>query len=382
MAHHHSVSAPTTSHISTQNGTTKEAVAGSDAKRLKISLDDSPHSSSNSLVHSDSTVESDVVATPKQSAPVNGTFTATDFPPLDVPKSNKRRASTLLLSQNDEDVQRLIGDQEPGTKLLEKVCCGGGCCFLDAKWTDENGENGENGAQSSDPIATPNNTAYKSLNLKLGPLTQDSELTNVASLPASTLSFAPVGSTEKVFKSLAEKNPPAFVTPHPPYSVFSAPLYHARELTKDGAEKRTYHFDLDVTDYPEEGGDVDFIVGGAIGICAPNSQESVDELFDLLGVPRTVRDRPVKLKTETGRWPTIWGEEQPRELTTTRRELLTWCSDLQSYPPTKFLLRLLAEHATAGHEKKILTYLVSGQGQGAFCEYGVLSHVYSSANSH
>lgn len=139
-------------------------------------------------------------------------------------------------------------------------------------------------------------------------------------------------------------------------------------MTRAGAEKRTYHFDIDVSQYPVEGGDVDFVVGGAIGVCPANSPEAVDEIFDLLGVPKFVRDKKITLRTGGGRWPTIWGEEEPRELVTTRRELLTWCSDIQSYPPTKQLLRLLAEYASSEHEKKILMYLASAQGQASFCD--------------
>lgn len=165
------------------------------------------------------------------------------------------------------------------------------------------------------------------------------------------------------------------MTPHPPYEVFPAKVHHARELTKPGAEKRTYHFDLDVTNYPEEGGDVDFIVGGAIGVQAPNAAELVDEIFDLLYIPRWARDRPILCRTTGGRWPTIWGDEQARELITTRRELLTWCSDIQSYPPTKPLLRLLGDYATDPVEKKILLYLTSAQGQAAFCDLRTGPHI-------
>lgn len=127
------------------------------------------------------------------------------------------------------------------------------------------------------------------------------------------------------------------------------------------------HFDLDITDYPEEG-DVDFKVGGAIGVCPPNDSELVDDIFDHLGTPKFQRDKPVLLKTQGGRWPTIWGEEMARELITTRRELLTWCADVSSTPPTKKLFRILAEFADAKNEKKILEFLASAQGQGAFCD--------------
>ncbi|KAK3078122.1 hypothetical protein LTS18_008386, partial [Coniosporium uncinatum] len=216
------------------------------------------------------------------------------------------------------------------------------------------------------PVVLPDNDAFRSLQLKLDPLGIETELTQLAPLPPVTIFFEGVPSDTKHVTTVTE-HPPEFVQPHPPYDVFSAPVYHARELTKPGAEKRTYHFDLDVTDYPDEGG-VDFKVGGAVGICPPNSTELVDGIFDALGVPKFVRDKQVLLKTSTGRWPTIWGDDKPRELVTTRRELLTWCVDVQSSPPTKPLLRLMAEYADAKNEKKILEYLISAQGQAAFCD--------------
>ncbi|KAL1900217.1 hypothetical protein Sste5346_002527 [Sporothrix stenoceras] len=168
--------------------------------------------------------------------------------------------------------------------------------------------------------------------------------------------------------------PPFFVQPHPPYHVYPARIHNARELTRPGAEKRTYHFDLDVTDYPVET-KMDFRVGGAIGVSAPNDTELVDEILDLLMVPRFLRDKPALLHTTKGRWPTVWGEEKPRELVATRRDLLTWCSDVQSYPPTKGLLRLLAEYASDDNEKKVLLFLCSGEGQGVFCDFRTGPHV-------
>lgn len=283
--------------------------------------------------------------------------------------SKQRRASTVLVSEDSEDARRFLGEAGTATQMIQKACCGGGCCMLqELKVTGPSpGEN---------PVKPPSNAAYRSLNLKLGGLSLDSELTAIIDLPPKTVSLEslsasqPTTYAEPRSRDTTEvfKHPPNFVTPHPPYDVFSAPLYHARELTKPGAEKRTYHFDIDVTDYPKEGGDVDFVVGGAIGVCAPNGPEVVDQVFHLLGIPKFVRDKPVLCKTTTGRWPTIWGEEEPRELVTTRRELLTWCSDLQSYPPTKQLLRVLAQYAEDQHEKKILMFLCSAQGQGAFCD--------------
>lgn len=278
----------------------------------------------------------------------------------------RRRASTVLISQNSEDVQRILGSG--GTQLVEKVCCGGGCC-MSQPLKDTASSSGAH------PVQPLKNKAFESLKLNLDNLYLDSELTNIVPLPEKTVSFSPVPPSAVDVKLGPPDHPPKFVQPHAPYEVFRAPLHHARELTKPGAEKRTYHFDIDVTDYPVEGGNVDFVVGGAIGVCPKNKDEEVDDVFDCLGIPRSIRDKKVTLHTTKGRWPTIWGEDKPRELITTRRELLTWCSDIQSYPPTKPLLRLLAEHATEPNEKKILMFLCSAQGQGAFCDLRTSSHI-------
>jgi sulfite reductase alpha subunit-like flavoprotein len=239
-------------------------------------------------------------------------------------------------------------------------------------------------------VPLPDNDAYKALQLKVGLI--PTTLSSVPDVPEKTVSLLPIkkGATpippsppDSAISMGEESNgdsidftphtaketvvdtnvhPPGFVQPHPPYSVYSARIFSARELTRPGAEKRTYHFDLDVTNYPEELG-VDFKVGGAIGVMAPNEPSVIEELMDLLLIPRHIRDRPILLKTESGRWPTVWGDEKSRELVTTRRDLLTWCSDIQSYPPTKPLLRLLAEYATNQAEKKLLLFF---RGTGDF----------------
>lgn len=249
-------------------------------------------------------------------------------------------------------------------------------------------------------VPLPDNDAFRALQLNIGPI--PTTLSSVPDVPAQTVHISSIKQgvalppladlkisageeakdaidfTPHLTKETTELDttihPPRFVQPHPPYDVYSARIYNTRELTKPGAEKRTYHFDLDVTDYPEESG-VDFKVGGAIGMVAPNDAGVVDELLDLLLVPRYLRDRNILLKTDGGRWPTVWGDDQARELTTTRRDLLTWCSDIQSYPPTKPLLRLLAEYASDPNEKKILLYLCSAEGQGVFCDFRTGPHI-------
>ncbi|KAL9112532.1 MAG: hypothetical protein Q9227_003103 [Pyrenula ochraceoflavens] len=325
----------------------------------------SPHSSNIAGSYSDTSSDSSP-STPSTDVANDDVVTELGAQKSPEVQTRKRRASTVLVSQNSDDLKRIFGEGR-GTERLRTVCCGGGCCMLQPF-------NEARHANLTNPVIPPTNPAYQSLNLKLGPLELGSELSDVVDLPPKTVSFEPPQNQATAEASvhdstrISAQHPPPFVTPHPPYEVFSAPLFHARELTKPGAEKRTYHFDLDVTDYPAEGGDVDFVVGGAIGVCASNSDEVVDQIFDLLAVPHHVRDKQVLLRTSSGRWPTIWGEDQARTLTTTRRDLLKWCSDIQSYPPTKPLLRLLGAYAESQHEKKILTYLASAQGQASFCD--------------
>ena len=322
----------------------------------------SPRSSGESISWSGHSSDSEALSTPITEPQIDELVDKLGNLPVasvNFADNRPRRASTTLISESPEDIRRILGDGETATRLIEK-CCGGGCCLLNTFPPDTQSPNFE-------PVVIPDNMAFQSLDLRLGPLGLDTELTNIIPLPPVTLSFEPIPSAKRKHVSAVHKQPPEFVQPHPPYNVYSAHVYHARELTKPGAEKRTFHFDIDVTDYPDEGG-VDFKVGGAIGICPPNANEVVDELFDILCIPKFVRDKSVLLKTQNGRWPTIWGEEKPRELVTTRRELLTWCADVQSHPPTKQILRVMAEHAKAPNEKKILLYLTSAQGQAAFCE--------------
>lgn len=276
-------------------------------------------------------------------------------------EASKRRASTHLITSSADDIRKLLGTGETGTKFLQKYCCGGGCCQVKTLPPDT-------ARPGFVPVVLPDNDAFRALNLKINALTLDTGLTGIVDLPTSNISLEPVSKEEATnHKTTVDVHPPAFVQPHPPYDVYSAPVYHARQLTNEGAEKRTVHFDIDITDYPTEG-DIDFKVGGAVGVCPPNEASVVDDIFNRIGTPRFLRDKAVMLKTGGGRWPTIWGDEKPRELLTTRRELLTWCVDIASTPPTKQIFRVLAEHADANNERKILEYLSSAQGQAAFCD--------------
>ena len=154
-----------------------------------------------------------------------------DLPGKAIPiRGKKRRASTLLVSQNSDDVRRLLGDDGPGTGLIQKACCGGGCCMLQQLKPQDT-------TVGRVPIQVPDNVAYRSLNIRLAHLGLESELSGLAEIPTKTVSFESVGSQSepKTYASPqrttaeSSKHPPNFVTPHPPYDVFSAPLYHARE---------------------------------------------------------------------------------------------------------------------------------------------------------
>ncbi|KAK1760914.1 putative methionine synthase reductase [Echria macrotheca] len=292
-------------------------------------------------------------------------------------ETRPRRASTRLIAQSPADVQRITGES---TTQLIKRCCGGGCC-LDVKSNKKN--------LDYEPVAFPDNDAFRSLALKIDAI--PTTLSNVCDLPQQTVFLeslsTPSGGKSTTVADVANSldkiglddldttiQPPTYVQPHPPHHVFPARIHNTRELTGQGAEKRTFHFDLDITNYPD-GEDVEFRVGGAIGVTAPNEQPMVDEVLDLLMVPRFLRDKPVRVRTTGGRWPTVWGDDTARELITTRRDLLTWCADIQSYPPTKQLLRVLAEHATDETERKILLFLCAGEGQGVFCDFRTGPHV-------
>ena len=388
--HHHNIPnhrhIPETSRSHPSNPIPEEPASTGEASHndLASSSDTASRSSAPSMYYSDTNTDSEAPSTPPPESAINDTFedVDSDYPvPTDLTRAfGRRRASTKLISQSSDEAKKILNTRIGATRMVEKICCGGGCCLQNALELKKRSANFV-------PVTPPDNKAFQNLKISVQSLSMESVLEEVEDLPKNTLLFEPWPALQTAPLSSVNVHPPDFVQPHPPYDVYSAPIQHARALTKPGAPKRTYHLDLDVTDYPTESGDVDFVAGGAIGVCAPNSEQVVNEVLDLLEVTDFLRDLPIKLKTQGGRWPTIWGDETPRELTTTRRELLTWCTDLQSYPPTKSIFRLLAEYATADNERKILTYLASGAGQAAFCDirngphitFAQLLHAFPSA---
>lgn len=169
----------------------------------------------------------------------------------------------------------------------------------------------------------------------------------------------------RIVLSTPSKHPPKFVQPHPPHEVFSAPILHAEQMTKDGASKRVYHLSIDVSDYPMPAGE-SWLVGGSFGMCPANEHEIVEEVLEATDGLETAHES-VLLKTDSGHWPTVWGDDQARTLQTTKYDILRWCSDISSSPIKKNILRVLAEYASDKLEKQILLFLISRQGQNAFC---------------
>ena len=185
-----------------------------------------------------------------------------------------RRASTHLVSLGNVLKDHDFLSDSSATNFVTGECCGGGCCMLAV---GEMGSAASSGTSTpTPPVPTPQNPAFRSLRLNLQPLKSRAKLVGTTPMPVQDRFIYPLEEKEEVYESTCAVHSPAFVKPHPPYNVFSARLHAARQLTKEGAEKPTYHFDLDVTDYPEELEGVDFRVGGAIGVVAPNYEETVE----------------------------------------------------------------------------------------------------------
>ena len=142
---------------------------------------------SNSSAASNYSVDSDV-SSPATDTSVEDTDTDLEQgDSIDVtPK--KRRVSTVLVSQNSEDLRKLLGP--------DKVCCGGGCCMLKSPDNLDT-------THIQLPIQTPENQAFRSLSLKLRPIGLESDLSNLVDLPEKTISFSPLG-TNTVCKASSQ----------------------------------------------------------------------------------------------------------------------------------------------------------------------------------
>src|SRR5271156_4911186 len=114
-------------------------------------------------------------------------------------KPRERRASTMLVSQNSEDVRRLLGSDV--TTEIIKNCCGGGCCIRQVGSSPYTGLN---------TVVLPRNRAFKSLNIKsVDQLGLETELTYTVDLPPQTVSFDATAPAETV-------RAPSDVAQHPP----------------------------------------------------------------------------------------------------------------------------------------------------------------------
>ena len=217
-----------------------------------------------------SSSDSETPITPETDPQIDGVFD--DFKEENTSQrdsaSSERRGSKIPISQGPEDGGSiLIRKGEVNTKLIEKFSCGGDCCFLDTLGNDP-------ALKSSTFVVVPDNDAFRSLGLKFGPLSLDSELPKTAGVLPGKVHFTKLPSDATPELSIVQQHPLGFVTLHFPYKVYPTKVHHATELPKPGTEKRTHHFDLDATDYPEESGQVDFVVGGTVGICALSSETS------------------------------------------------------------------------------------------------------------
>ena len=101
---------------------------------------------------------------------------------VDFPRPRPRRAPTISVLHYPEDGKALGGKGEANTKLLEKVCWDGNCCFLDTLDEDPT-------SKFLLPVIVPDNDAFRSLGLKLGALSLDSKLTKTTEVSSETITF-------------------------------------------------------------------------------------------------------------------------------------------------------------------------------------------------
>lgn len=129
----------------------------------------------------------------------------------------RRRASTILVSQNSDDVRRILG--EGGTQPLVQ-CCGGGCQISAS----------EVHSDAFESVTFPDNDAYRSLQLNIGALPK--QMTAVPGLPEKTVSLVPVKDNKKVAQLLREVS--AEEKPHSKESIDFTP--HTAEI-----EEKLHH---------------------------------------------------------------------------------------------------------------------------------------------
>ena len=152
-------------------------------------LSSSGRSSQDSLLWSDASSDSEAQLTPSTDAPsekLSSSLTDNDVrnvAEIDVTQTKQSvPASTKLVTRDSGLLRQAVGDGETGTQLIQKYCCGGGCCFLNAPSTSST-------STSSTPLQQPDNDAYKSLNLKLNHVGRLTPLTNITLLSSCFVTF-------------------------------------------------------------------------------------------------------------------------------------------------------------------------------------------------
>ncbi|KAL8866165.1 MAG: hypothetical protein Q9198_009009, partial [Flavoplaca austrocitrina] len=92
-----------------------------------------------------------------------------------------RRYSDQPIPSDPAEVRKILGEGGENKNLIDKVCCGVGCCKLEALELDPK-------SKDHVPVVVPDNDAFRSLKLKLGPLSLDSKLTRTLELPDEIMS--------------------------------------------------------------------------------------------------------------------------------------------------------------------------------------------------
>ncbi|ORY81459.1 hypothetical protein BCR37DRAFT_380366 [Protomyces lactucae-debilis] len=294
--------------------------------------------------------------------------------PVDQSPVHTHGKETLIqtLSHGESHTEVLVNTQEGSTCA---ACCSGVTFDLDSivRLPDIEGWQGKLADLQKNP-------AFKALKIDLIGFEPGAKLTSVPALPKQSITLEPAQSPPSPPVSPQRDNstngqssalsslvhPPDYLQPHPPHKVFSAPILDAHRMTKDGASKRVYHMSIDVSEYPLGPGE-QWLVGGSFGVCTANDEESINAVLRACGESLESAKQPILLKTQGGRWPTVWGDEEARSLKTTKADILRWCSDISASPIKKTALRLLAAHTRDPLEQQVLLFLSARQGQAAFC---------------